>query len=410
MSERTATRTAGGGLGRAAAVVALAAVWAVCAWLLARTSVPGLHLGGLSERQFFSAHELARARSFSRGLDWMWVGGVATELAALAVLVKVLAPRAWTIGLGRIGTAVIVGMVMLSTLWAASLPFGILSLWWQHHWGLGPFDIAAWLGAQWGSLIGEAVYGMALIVLIVGFAGRFGRLWPVAAWPVLVALTALFAFTSGYLESAGTKPVQQPWLQADAARLARAEHVQGTSVRVDDVSSITDQVNAFTVGFGPSARVVLWNTVFTLPRSEVDVVLAHELGHVRSRHIVKAIGWSALLTLPCLVLLELATRRRCGLRNPANLPLALLVLLVLTLLAAPFENLVSRRYEAEADWRALNATRTPGAAERVFRSFGSDSLEDPDPGLLDYLWLENHPTPMQRIAMTRAWRARESGR
>jgi STE24 endopeptidase len=179
---------------------------------------------------------------------------------------------------------------------------------------------------------------------------------------------------------------------------------------VDDVSSITDQVNAFTVGFGPSARVVLWSTVFRLPRAQVDVVLAHELGHVRSRHIVKAIGWSALLTLPCLVVLELATRRRGGLRNPANLPLALLVLLVLTLLAAPFENLVSRRYVAEADWRALNATRTPAAAERVFRSFGSDSLEDPDPGLLDYLWLENHPTPMQRIAMTRAWRVRQSGR
>jgi STE24 endopeptidase len=186
--------------------------------------------------------------------------------------------------------------------------------------------------------------------------------------------------------------------------------VPGTQVRVDDVSSVTNQVNAFTVGFGPSARVVLWNTVLRLPRPQVDVVLAHELGHVRSRHIVKAIGWSALLTLPCLVLLELATRRWGGLRDPGNLPRALLVLLLLTLLAAPFENLVSRRYEAEADWRALNATRTPLAAQRVFQGFGADSLEDPDPGLLDYLWLENHPTPMQRIAMTRAWRAREAGR
>jgi STE24 endopeptidase len=390
--------------------VVLAAGWAVCAWLLARTSVPALHLGGLDERQYFTAHELARARSFSRGLDWMWVGGVATELAALGVLVKVLGPRARTIGLGRIGTAVIVGMVMLSTLWAASLPFSILALWWQHHWGLAPFDVAAWLGTQWGSLVGEAWFGMALIVLIVGFAGRFGRFWPVATWPVLVAVTALFAFTSGYLESVGTKPVQQPWLQADAQRLARTEHVEGTAVRVDDVSSVTNAVNAFTVGFGPSARVVLWNTVLRLPRPQVDVVLAHELGHVRSRHILKAIGWSALLTLPCLVLLELATRRWGGLRNPANLPLALLVLLVLTLLTAPFENLVSRRYEAEADWRALNATRTPLAAQRVFQSFGSHDLADPDPGLLDYLWLETHPTPMQRIAMARAWRAREGGR
>src|SRR6185437_10095090 len=120
MSDRTATRTAGGSLGRTAAACALAAVWAVCAWLLARTSVPALHLSGLDETRYFTAHELARARSFSRGLDWMWVGGVVTELGTLAALVKVLGPRARTIGLGRIGTAVIVGMVMLTTLWAAS--------------------------------------------------------------------------------------------------------------------------------------------------------------------------------------------------------------------------------------------------------------------------------------------------
>jgi Zn-dependent protease with chaperone function len=385
-------------------------VWAVCAWLLARTSVPTLHLGGLDESRYFTAHELARARSFSRGLDWMWIGGVVTELGALAVLVKVLGPRARTIGLGRIGTAVIVGMVTLTTLWTASLSFSVLELWWQHHWGLGPFDVAAWLGQQWGSLVGEAWFGMALIVLVVGFAGRFGRLWPVAVWPVLVAVTALFAFTSGYLESAGTTSVRDPQLRADIVRLERAEHVQGTPVRVDDVSSVTNQVNAFTVGFGPSAHVVLWNTVLRLPRAQVDVVLAHELGHVRSRHIIKAIGWSALLTLPCLVLLELATRRRGGLRDPANLPLALLSLVVVTLLAAPLENYVSRRYEAEADWRALNATRTPVAAQEVFEGFGRDSLEDPDPGLLDYLWLENHPTPMQRIAMTKAWTARQASR
>src|SRR5579884_3721891 len=191
---------------------------------------------------------------------------------------------------------------------------------------------------------------------------------------------------------------------AARARRARA----GDAVRVQDVSTWTTQANAFTVGFGPSTHVILWNTLLDgrFSRGEEDVVVAHELGHVRSGHIPKAIGWSALITLPALWLLGLATRRRGGVGDPANLPFVVLVLAVLALLAAPAENAVSRRYESEADWRALNAARDPVSQTRLFQAFGRTSLEDPSPPLLDYLWLENHPTLMQRIAMARQWSVR----
>ena len=68
------------------------------------------------------------------------------------------------------------------------------------------------------------------------------------------------------------------------------------------------------------------------------------------------------------------------------------------------QNAVSRRYEAEADWRALNATRDPAVGDAALQSFERTSLEEPSPPLWDYLWLENHPTLMQRIAMAERWR------
>jgi STE24 endopeptidase len=172
------------------------------------------------------------------------------------------------------------------------------------------------------------------------------------------------------------------------------------------VTAWTDQANAFTTGFGPSTHVVLWNTLLDgrFSRGEIDVVIAHELGHARSRHIVKAIGWSALIILPTLWLLSLALRSRGGLGRPENLALAFLILAVIALIAAPIENVVSRRYEAEADWRALNATKDPASMTALFKGFQKTSLEEPNPSLLDYLWLENHPTLMQRIAMAKAWR------
>ncbi|MGZ4291099.1 MAG: M48 family metalloprotease [Gaiellaceae bacterium] len=384
-----------------------AVLWGACAWFLARTSVPSLHLSGLDQHRFFSAHELARVRSYGRGEDALFAAGIIAQLIALVVLAWRLPRSVRGMGLGRIGSAVVVGMVLLVTLWFVGLPFSLADLWWQHHWGLGPFDVLAWLVAQWSTLGPEAVSALATIVLLVGLAGRFRRWWLIAA-PVVVVIVALFAFLSGWLASAASHPLHDQRLAGDATRLERIEHVSGTPVRVQDVSSWTDQANAFTVGFGPSTHVVIWDTLLDgrFSRGEVDVVIAHELGHVRSRHVVKAIGWTALIVLPTLWLLALATRRRGGVGDPANLPYVILVLSVLSLLALPVQNAVSRRYEAEADWRALNATRDPAADTHLFQQFASTSLEQPNPPVLDYLWLENHPTLMQRIAMAQAWKAR----
>jgi STE24 endopeptidase len=397
----TATR-----IGKAATLAVSAVVWCACAWLLARTTVPPLHLSGLDVHRYFAGRALARAGRYSRGIELLWLGGVVTTLAVLVVLTRTLPQRARSIGLGRIGTAVIVGLVLLVSLWFAALPLSLAQLWWDHHWGLGPFDVLAWVAGQWAELLPLAVSALVSIVLLVGVAGRFRRWWLVVT-PAIVAIVALFAFVSGWLEASSARPLRNPQLTSDARRLARIERVPGTPVRVQKVSSWTSQPNAFTTGFGPSARVILWDTLLDgrFSRGEEDAVLAHELGHVRSRHILKGIGWSALVVLPTLWIAALATRRRGGVGDPANLPFVFLVLTVVGLLVAPVENVVSRRYEAEADWRSLNATRDPASTQQLFVAFGRTSLEEPNPPLWDYLWLQTHPTVAQRIAMVQAWRA-----
>ena len=85
--------------------------------------------------------------------------------------------------------------------------------------------------------------------------------------------------------------------------------------------------------------------------------------------------------------------------TPASLPLALLALVVLNLITAPVQNVVSRRYEAEADWSALKATHDPAGGRRLFVDFEHTSLAQPSPPTWAYLWLENHPTLSQRLAM-----------
>ena len=76
-------------------------------------------------------------------------------IATLVVLVR-LAPRiagAWE--LGRVGTGVMVGAVATLALWAVSLPFGLVALWWGRRYGIEKQGYAEWLFSQWPALLGQ---------------------------------------------------------------------------------------------------------------------------------------------------------------------------------------------------------------------------------------------------------------
>jgi STE24 endopeptidase len=397
----TATRIA-----RLATVVVLCTGWLVAASFLWRTSVPGtIDVSGLDVHRFFSPHELSRAAHYERFVDALWATHLIANVIALVVLAR-RAPRLVpTMGLGRVGAGVIVAMLMLVTLWLVSLPFGFAQQWWDARHGLAPHDYVSWLFAPWASLAFEAFFALVAVVIVLGLAGRLGDRWWLAGGPIFVLMAASFVFLFGYVSQIGTQRLESPQLRADVRALEEREGVTGTPVHVQNVSAHTNEANAYANGFGPSANVVLWNTLLEgrFTPGEVRVVLGHELGHVAHRHILKGLGWTALFVVPILWLVTLVARLRGGIADPAALPFAFLVLVVLGFFAAPFENVVSRRYEAEADWSALQATHDAASARKLFVDFQRTSLQDPNPPTWDYLWLENHPTIAQRIAMAEAW-------
>jgi STE24 endopeptidase len=179
-------------------------------------------------------------------------------------------------------------------------------------------------------------------------------------------------------------------------------------VRVDEVRTLRTAANAEAAGFGPTRRVILWDTLLAgrFDGDEVRVVVAHELAHHARDHIPKAIAWYALFAFPGAFLIAQVTRRRGGMRQPEAVPLGLFVLVLLSLAALPLQNIVTRRMEAEADWIALETTSDPDAAADLFERFSTTALADPSPPTWSYLLMETHPTIEERIAMAEAWRAR----
>ena len=400
----TATRFA-----KASTLVAVAVGWLVAAWLLTRTTVPGnLHAPHVVARTVFPAGVLSRTAHYDGFLRWLWVGATFATLGALALFVH-LGPRiarAWE--LGRVATGVMVGAVTTLGVWAVGLPFGALQLWWGRRYGLERHGYTEWAFEQWPALLGEVVgLTIALTVLLL-LAGRFGRRWWLVAAPLFVAGGAVLVLVLPWAETLGTRQPHDTPVAARIRQLARDEGVGGTPVRIEAVHDQTEAANAMATGIGPSARVFIWDTFLDGRYSgrEIEVVAAHEFGHIAHRHIWKGLAWSLLLTVPAFWIVERLTRRRGGLERPEVVPMALLVLALVGLVITPFGNAVSRRYEAEADWSALRATHDPAAAASVFRKFARHDLVQPNPPLWSYIWIDNHPTIVQRIAMARAYAAR----
>jgi STE24 endopeptidase len=409
MSEMTATRM--GHPLRLATLAALAGVWAVAAFFLWDSSIVpgGVHVGGLNPHAFFGGNLLRKGDDYEQFLR------IVSLLATAATIVVFVVYARWGTrfirdsAAGPIGTGMLLAMLGFGLVWLASLPFDVVTLWWErrHHVSRVSYWEAifgGWLG------LGAVFTFLCLAVLIVmGFARLVGERWWMPGAAVFIGLYALFTFVSPYLVGSSHE-LRNPQLQADFERLARKEGVAGIPLRVQDVHGDTSAANAFTVGLGPTRKVFVWDTLLDgrFSRGEIDFVFAHELGHQARLHLVKGIGWYALFAIPGAYLIARITRRRGWMGVPAAVPLALLVLVVLNTLARPLEAEITRHLESEADWAALQATRDPRSGQALFQEFAKTSLADPDPPTWAYLWFEDHPTLMQRIGMVRAWQARES--
>jgi STE24 endopeptidase len=300
----------------------------------------------------------------------------------------------------------LLGMLGLGIAWLVALPFRIAAHWWERRNDQSDLDYLGWLFDDWIVLGAEFLSVCIALLIVMGLARWLGERWWLPGAAVFVAIAALFNFVAPYLDFT-TEPLRDKRLLAAAESYERKLGVSSIPIRVEEVSQDTDQANAYAFGFGPSRRVVLWDTLLQDPFTvgEQKVVLAHELAHHSQNHLPEGIGWFAVFAVPGAWILMRTTRRRGGMGAPEAVPLALLVVVVFQLVTAPVANTISRRMEAEADWKALQVTQDPASLEGVMVGFSETSLGDPDPPGWVQFMLGTHPSLADRVGMARAYAA-----
>jgi STE24 endopeptidase len=371
----------------------------------------GLSLPRVDVDATFGEELVDDARRFERFLVIDWLLSQVVLIGVLWVYARRGTGFVKQSAAGRIGTGMLLGMLGLGIVWLVQLPFGLAAVWWERRHDTTEIDYLEWAFGDWLAL-GASFLSISLALLIVmALAGWVRDWWWIPGAAAFVAIATLLTFLSPYLVT--TEPLDDPKLVAAAREIERQQGIDDPiPVRVETVSGDTSMANAYATGLGPTRRVILWDTLLDGRFSDgaERVVVAHEIAHHSSRHLPKALAWFALLALPAAWILMRATRRRGGMGAPEAVPLALLVVAVFQLVTVPLQATVSRGMEAEADWKALRSTRDPEAATELFVSFAETGLGDPSPPRWQHLLLDSHPTLADRVAMARAWGARDEGK
>ncbi len=308
------------------------------------------------------------------------------------------------------------GLALLLAQEVLALPFAARVRVVRVRFGLVTQGWAGWLvDRARGLLVGVPLTAGALFgIYAVASATRLWWAWvAVAAVLVAVALSWIAPVVLEPLFNRFT-PMEPGPLREALLALADRDEIAVRDVLVADASRRTTALNAYVSGFGRTRRVVVYDTLLrTAPAREIELVTAHELGHVKHRDVTFGTVAGALgagigvLVLAAAVrwqpLLELAGVTRFA--DPRSIPLLAALAAVLSALAGPPACALSRRVERRADLHALRLTGDPREFIAMQRRLTVANVADPAPPRLLHTLFGTHPTAVERIAAAREFAA-----
>jgi STE24 endopeptidase len=253
------------------------------------------------------------------------------------------------------------------------------------------------------------VLGVPLLLAVLWLMDRMGAYWWLHVWIVLT----LFSIGLQLIIPPFILPLFNKFTPITEGELAN--RISALLVRCGfkskglfkmDGSKRSSHGNAFFTGFGATKRIVLFDTlVDRLQPSEVEAVLAHELGHYKLHHVVKMLFLSTAMTFIGLWVLGLLigepwfyTGLGVSTQTKATaLGLFMLVGSEFTFFLHPLLTLYSRKNEFEADAYAKShapARELVQALVKLYRDNAATLTPDP----LHSAFYDSHPPAAIRIA------------
>jgi STE24 endopeptidase len=369
-----------------------------------------------ADRVSLDAHRRAAAYTVERtrlGLFETAAGALVLVAATLLGGLDWIVARLAGLGTGDFVLQMLVVTVVLLAVSALDLPFS----WYrqfriEQKFGFNRMTLGLWIADLAKSLVLTALLGLPLLAAVLWLMGSAGDLWWLHAWLLWVAFNALVLVLYPTLIAPlfnKFEPLKDGRLAERINALLARTGFSSKGVFVMDGSRRSAHGNAYFTGLGRAKRIVFFDTlVERLQPSEIEAVLAHELGHFKLKHIAKRLAFSFVASLAFLALLGWlitqpwfytglgVTPSLTGSNHGVALVLFALVLPVFTFVFAPLASLLSRRHEFEADAfaaRHASAGDLVNALVKLYQDNASTLTPDP----LHSAFYDSHPPASIRI-------------
>ena len=235
----------------------------------------------------------------------------------------------------------------------------------EQHFGFNNMTLGLWLGDLVKSAALGLVLGLPLVGAILWLMQSGGYQWWLMAWALLVGYQLFVMWLApNYIMPLFNKfqPLEDPPLQKRVDALMQRTGFRSDGFFVMDGSRRSAHANAYFTGLGKQKRVVFFDTLLKqLSPSEMEAVLAHELGHAKLNHIPKSLIRSFAISLLGMAALGwlstqlwfytgLGVQPHSASSNDAlALLLFMLVVPLVTFITTPLSAIKMRQYEFEAD-------------------------------------------------------------
>jgi STE24 endopeptidase len=283
----------------------------------------------------------------------------------------------------------------------------------ERRYGLSAVPLRTWTLDHVKALAISLILGLAAVEVVYTALVWWPTWWWLASAAVFIAAMVLLARLAPVLLLPvfyRFKPLDKEVLRSRLESLSARAGIPVLGVYEWGLGEKTSRANAALVGTGRSRRILLSDTLLAhYTDDEIEVILAHEIGHHAHRDIRNDLLVESVLVVASFLAANLALGalwQPLQLNSPADvagLPLLLAAAGAVTLVARPALNALSRRNEHRADRFALQLTERPEAFVSAMRRLAAQNLAEARPSATT-LWLfHSHPPFEQRIQAARSF-------
>ncbi len=277
----------------------------------------------------------------------------------------------------------------------------------EHKYKLSNQTFGKWIWENLKSTLVSLVIGIPILLVFYFSLNQFDSLWwlpfAIIMFFVSVVLSQIFPVLILPIFYKLT-PLDNEELKSRIKTLSSRAGIKVENLYKFDMSKNTKKANAAFTGLGKTKRIILGDTLIdNYSNEEIESVIAHEVGHFKKKHIIKNIfigTASSFLTLYLIAILYENSLNWFGfthITQIAALPLLGLWSMIIGLVQSPFGNVLSRKFEYEADEYAVTETNNPDAFINTLEKLTEQNLGDKTPHPFVEWFFYSHPSIKKRI-------------